>query len=322
MRQAAPAARVDRMRDLSGLGLFIGGACLASLAVGLRVELVDPRYDARIDRERPDVLQSPGIDLMQMAALQHPLAFADFFWLSIVQEIGRTAEGHTPDPDRLLRWSQIATDLDPWYVTVYYATAVNLTVYNRNADKSDRLLNKGTEHIPKEWKLPFLLGYNDYFIRGDAEAASKHWQHAATLPRRPRFLLSLSARARYQAGDERGAIGILEDMIPHLTGPAQEDAILRLKAFRSEPILAAYDAACRAHQAATGETPDPKALHADGKVDAPPKDLYGADIYFDEGCIARTEYIKIREEEAKDNVGSQSPTSPMTDDLDIQIIQP
>ena len=288
-------------RHLLASGLALG---LIALAAADRQWLVDSYYRARaVDRPLTE-LESPGPAAVQVAAFQHPLAAADLFWLGMVQEIGVAVAGGTPSYQMLRRWAHIATDLDRRYLTIYYAVAVNLTVYARDADASDELLVKGMTNIPDTWQLPFLLGYNAYFMHGDSEGAARHWLKAAESPRHPRFLVALAARAKYQAGDQFGAVALLEEMIPHMEGPAREDAELRLKAFRSEPILIAYDEACRRYREAHGALPpDAATLRAEGLVDLPPEDLYGAAIELDGDCRARTKYIKVREDEAAQRVG-------------------
>ena len=80
---------------------------------------------------------------------------------------------------------------------------------------------------------------------------------------------------------------------------------IRLRLFDSEDILRKYDAACVAYEAEHKKLPDPKELYQQGVVDAPPVDLFDKPIYFDANCRARTEMISVREDEAKERIGSQ-----------------
>jgi hypothetical protein len=177
---------------------------------------------------------------------------------------------------------------------------VQLTVYARDAAASDRLLRKGRGHLPDAWPLPFLLGYNAYFLHGDALAAAEHWREAAGLPDAPRFVPSLAARAQAQAGDTLGAEAMLLELIEAgaLEGPQLEDAEIRLKILRSEPILRAYDEACQRVRAREGRLPSARELFERGEVPHPPKELLDQDIVLDDGCRARSEYIRVRDDEA------------------------
>ncbi len=280
----------------------MGGLFAASTA--LRLSSVDAHHKERQTVVDTDTLKSPGPQLLNLVAFEHSLGAADVVWLGVVQEIGKAMQGGRTNDNRLIRWSHVATDLDPHYFTVYYAVAINLSAYSMNADASDELLERGRRHLPDAWQLPFMQGYNAYFIRADALSAAELWRDTALIPGSPRFVLSLSSRARYQTGDRVGAEAMLEEMLPYLSGPARDDANLRLKAFRSEPILAAYDHACLQFRERHGMVPDAPTLQREGYVDLPPKDLYGDPISLDSNCRARTKTITIREDEAKKNLGN------------------
>lgn len=276
-----------------------------SAALCLRLMGLDAASGGRVaafEASKKRVSASP--EALGVLSAEHALAAADAVWLTIVQEFGKAIERKPIDDEAVYRWARVATDLDPLYLTVYYAVSVNLTVYARRVDESDALLEKGRAHVPSAWQLPFMMGYNAYFIRGDATAAYRHWLEASQLERAPPFLLSLASRARYQAGDANGAQQMLLDMMPHLPGPARQDAEMRLKAFRSEPILSAYDSACQAYLLAHGVLPSSaEQLREQGLVDPPPFDLFKQPIVLDENCRARTKFILVREDEAKKNLG-------------------
>ncbi|MEO1334948.1 MAG: hypothetical protein AAFV29_04870, partial [Myxococcota bacterium] len=122
----------------------------------------------------------------------------------------------------------------------------------------------------------------------------------------PRFVPSLAARSRFQAGDEDEAESILLTMIEHLDGQHREDALTRLKIIRSEPILRDYDDGCRRFFEDRGQMPmNAQELLMSGYVKYPPKDLFDKPIDIDEQCRARTEVIHVREDEAVKRAGSQ-----------------
>jgi hypothetical protein len=287
---------------LAGLGVTL---TLLASASGLRLSYLDEAQLRReLDERVGDALISPGPAVLQAASLQHSLAMSDLFWLGIVQTFARPELGDVGF-DRIERWAEIVTDLDPSFFVAYHASAIHLTVYGARADASDRLLLKGREHLPTAWQLPFLLGYNAYFLHGDALEASEHWATSASLPDVPRFVPSLAARARFQAGDPLAAEQLLVDMLEWLPdGPHRDDAVIRLKMLRSEPILTLYDQACaRWRLEQNGSVPSAEELFEKGLVKAPPRDLLDAKIVLDENCRARTEVIRVREDEASKRIG-------------------
>lgn len=309
---AAPRASNPMLR----LPLLI--AALA-LSAGLRAWLLDPAFDARrVHAVDQDSLKSPGPSLLRLVTLEHRLGAADITWMAIVQEIGRARQ--LPDAvwDRVERWSSIATDLDPRYFTVYHSVAVNLSVWARRAEASDRVSLRGVAALPDRWELRLVLGFNAYFMRGDAALGSDYIAEASRLPGAPPYLASLAGRMRYQSGDEFGAIRLLESMIEALDGRAREEAETRLAILRTEPVLQAYDAACKQYRAQVGQVPTVSQLRESGLVNAPDSDALGNKIELDADCIARTSLIGTREFEAMKRVGSFARTATKTDES-IQI---
>lgn len=275
-----------------------------SVALALRVVGLDPAFQRSraLAANEADFIRSPGAPLLQLVAFEHRLGWADLVWLSMVQETGK----ESPSWNRVVRWTEVGTDLDPLHYTIYHSAAIQLTLYGRRIAEADALLQKGWAVLPARWELPMLLGYIAYFIRGDAFAGSEFMHAAAEVQDSPPFLAALSGRMRYHAGDAEGAIAMLEDMLPALEGPARRDAEERISMLRSEPILSEYDRACEVERSATGQIPAPSALYSSGRVSSPPVDLLGGDIELDSNCIARTEMIRVREFEAvRNTMGSQ-----------------
>jgi hypothetical protein len=294
-----------------GRSLLIVAVILAAYAgtLVLRIAVVDRQAAARESVRLPEEsLKSPGGPVAKLLALEHGPAVGDLIWLGLIQELSKKpTERDEASWDRVERLADLATDFDDRYFVIYYASAVQLTSWGHRGDRSDRLLRKGEMHLPDRWEFPLLLGYNAYFIRGDAIGAATEWQRGLTKPDPPRFFPSLVARARFQGGDEQGAIAVLEAMIEFLDGPHRDDAVNRLKILKSEPVLRRYDEACLAYQAKHGSIPvSGRQLFDEHWVADPPVDLFDKAITIDEKCRARTEFIFVREDEAKARVGSQA----------------
>lgn len=286
------------------LSVALAGASAAVRNYALDGLALERRNQLRLDE---DVLRSPGPAVLKIVSMEHAPAWADIFWLQIVQELGKPVEGEQASYDRLQRWADIAVDLDEKYFTVYWASAINLICYAKRAESAESLLHKGRANLPDRWEFPFLLGYGEFFLRGDPEAAALWWEVAVPLPDSPRFMPSLIARSRKFSGDERGAIEMLEMMLDTLEGPQREDAEMRLKILRSEIILGLYDTACQKFVAERGRNPvDGAELFNEKYVSTPPFDLFEKSIRIDGNCRARTEIIVTRDDEAQKMVGSQS----------------
>lgn len=282
------------------------GAYLASLAI--RVELVDPQSGARrLQKVDRSFLASPGPAVLHAASFGHALAFADILWLAVVQELGKAPAADSPAWDRVERWSHIATDLDARYFNPYHASAIQLAIYGKRVEASDKLLLKGWKAMPREWQFPFTLGYNAYFIRADPSLAADYMLAASQIAGAPSYLPALVGRMRYHAGDEGGALALLEMLIPTLEGPAQRDAEERLAMLKSERTLQKYDEACQRYRAEHGVLPtDAEALRQWAGIPETPYDELGYPIELHDDCVSLTKIIRVREAKAKERVGSEA----------------
>jgi len=291
---------------------YLSFAVLAFASLGLRLFFVDPAAELRfrLQQVSPQALKSPGPVVLGLTSFEHRVALADLVWLDIVQVFGMKDQTLWRHVDRQ---AEIATDLDPRYFTVYHSVGVVLAVWGKMVDAADRILRKGEAALPDRWELPLLLGYNAYFIRGDAVAAAEHTRRAAALPGVPRFVGALAGRMRSHGGGAAEGIALLDELIPELTGPAKQDAVERRALLLSDRILLQYDSACAAFRLATGDRrpPDPKQLYYMRLTNDPPQDLLGADVALDGDCIARTSLMTVREFEAKRRVGKEAvPSTP------------
>ena len=276
-------------------------------AASMRLMLLDQQHADRQTRQiDEDVLSSPGPAVLNIVALEHPHGWSDLVWLTLVQELGRGDQTTRAAWDRVWRWADIATDLDAKYFSVYYASAVQLSAYGRLTKESDYIAEKGYRHLNDKFALPMLVGYNAYFLRGDAERASDFFLEASRVKGAPNFLAALAGRVRFHAGDERGAIALLEIFVEQTVGPQREDALFRLKSLRSEQRLDLFDVACQQFVERTGAHPTTgEQLVQAGLLDAPPFDEHESPITFDgQSCEALTKKIKIRERTARDRMGS------------------
>lgn len=254
----------------------------------------------------------PG-PLADFMSVEQGPAFADLMWLQVVQEVG--AHQRTEIDYRTLEtWMQAATDFDPRYENVYYTGGVFLSSLAYDAEASNRLLEKGLEHLPRTWQLWMLLGFNKYFIQGDGVGASRAWAEAGKLEGSPPWLTALAARSLYQAGETQAAMEGLQSLVDLLPeGRRKEMAAQRLEAMRNEQFLVRLDAACDRFRRRAGRMPQgPGELRQAGLWDGPDRDLLGGELSFELApvdtstrCVTRSTEVLLREFEAADRLGSQ-----------------
>lgn len=168
--------------------------------------------DHRIDRSASQIeelAQLPRGEYLKPALLGYQHLGADVLWLRLLQVLGK--KKNTADEyDWIYHAMDVITTLDPHYDYVYYVGGVVLTNLANRVDLSNRLLEKGFKENPTVWNIPFLLGYNHYFILGDVTKAAEYIAAAARLPGGPAYLPGLATRMYAEANNPDTALQFLE----------------------------------------------------------------------------------------------------------------
>lgn len=150
----------------------------------------------------------PSGDYLRMASLGYRELAADLLWLQAIQVMGERKlseeAGHW-----LYHTLDRITTLDPKFVRAYEAGGHALCTLVVLPEQSIRLLEKGMQHNPQEWKLPFLLGINYYFELADDEKAAEAMARASRLPGAPESLARLAAKLFVSAKSPQQAVELL-----------------------------------------------------------------------------------------------------------------
>jgi tetratricopeptide (TPR) repeat protein len=152
----------------------------------------------------------PRPEAARATALGFDAVLSDYYWLRAVQIVGAAArpEDHAPLLGRLI---DVVTTLDPWVGHPYRFAAVWLVDSQESVREANRLLQRGIEHHPEDWRQPFYLGFNHYYHLGENDAAADAMERAAALEGSPRYLPRLVARLRAgSAGLETAAAFLTE----------------------------------------------------------------------------------------------------------------
>jgi tetratricopeptide (TPR) repeat protein len=192
-----------RMSALVATGLL--------LVVGLRL------LQVRIDTQRavtPKVqrfMYLPQGEYLRGAVLGYEQVVADLLWIQAIQAMGErkvTEEaGHW-----IYRALDVITTLDPKFVRVYEAGGIALVTLVVLPEESNRILEKGIQHNPDVWTLPYLLGFNYYFELHDDAKAADYIARASRLPGAPEYLAGLATRLYISAREPQVAIDFLVRM--------------------------------------------------------------------------------------------------------------
>ncbi len=165
--------------------------CCAFITIGLFALIaLQQTLDQRLDRDVTrieELAQLPRGEYLKPMLLGYQHVGADLLWLQLLQVLGKkktTADEY----EWIYHALDVITTLDPQYDYAYYVGGVVLTNLANRTDLSNRLLEKGFAANPTIWNLPFLLGYNYYFILGDAAKGAEYMAAAAKLPGGPSYL--------------------------------------------------------------------------------------------------------------------------------------
>ena len=198
------------------------------LALTLVVEL-QHRLDLRVNRTAAQIEQlaflPPG-EYLKPAMLGYHHLGADLLWLRMLQVLGKKTNTAS-EYDWLYHALDVITTLDPQYAYAYYAGGVVLTSLGERVDLSNQLLEKGFKNNPGAWDLPFLLGYNHYFVLGDAAKAAEYTAAAARLPGGPAYLPGLASRMYAEANNPDVALQFLETLWQETEDQGMRDALAK-----------------------------------------------------------------------------------------------
>ncbi len=194
-------------RRLTYSALFVVMAILIGFLTYLQQDL-DRRSD-RMAGTIEDLAQLPRGEVLRPALLGYHHLGADILWLRMLQVLGKK-HNSVDEHVWLYHAMDVITTLDPLYAYVYYVGGVVLTELAGRVDLSNQLLEKGHAANPNEWNLPFLLGYNYYFVLNQPAKGADYISRAAKIPGGPGFLPGLATRMYAESGNPDVALQFLE----------------------------------------------------------------------------------------------------------------
>jgi tetratricopeptide (TPR) repeat protein len=216
--------------------VLLGVAGILLLAgVGFLQGELDLRQD-RIAVQIEGLAQLPKGEYLKPALLGYHHLGADILWLRLVQVIGKKRNSED-EYEWMYHALDVITTLDPQYAYAYYAGGVILGDLANRPDLSNRLLEKGVNANPEVWNIPFLLGYNYYFLLGDPAKGAEYIMKAASLPDGPSYLPGLATRMAAEAGSPETALAFLEARLRETQDPEMREVL----AYRMKEVIIERD---------------------------------------------------------------------------------
>jgi tetratricopeptide (TPR) repeat protein len=258
---------------------MVGFLLLAS--VGWLQGELDLRQDRTITQIE-NLAQLPKGEYLKPALLGYHHLGADILWLRLVQVVGKKRNS-ADEYEWIYHALDVLTTLDPQYAYAYYAGGVILGDLANRPDLSIRLLERGVEANPDVWNIPFLLGYNYYFLLGDPAKGAEYIMQAARLPDGPSYLPGLATRMAAEAGNPETALAFLEARLLETQDPEMREVLAyRMKEVIIERDLRLLENAVEAywtqHQAPLARLAD---LVAAGALPNLPQEPFGGDYRLD-----------------------------------------
>jgi len=214
--------------------LGMGGILLLASVGWLQGEL-DLRQDRTVVQIE-DLAQLPKGEYLKPALLGYHHLGADILWLRLLQVVGKKRNS-ADEYEWIYHALDVITTLDPQYAYAYYVGGNILGDLANRSDLSNRLLEKGVKANPEVWYIPFLIGYNYYFLLGDPAKGAEYIMQAARLPDGPAYLPGLATRMAAEAGNPDTALALLEARLTDTQDPEMREIL----AYRIKEVIIERD---------------------------------------------------------------------------------
>lgn len=194
---------------------------LLMCAILIRTEILISSVKTEIPQEG---FTLPRYELARASSIGYSEIIGDFYWLKAIQYFGEKANHITEKLRHLYPLINLITDISPLFEYVYRFGGVTLSLLDTNGDLSEKILIKGIKNNINNWKIPYLLGYIEYYVLHNPRLAAVYYNLAGQIAIRTgetemRWLLNLSEKLLYDAENTDIVIPILEKLYYEETDP-------------------------------------------------------------------------------------------------------
>lgn len=268
-------------RSSASLVIFCAFTIIGFIALIALQRALDQRLDHDVTRIE-ELAQLPRGEYLKPMLLGYQHLGADLLWLRLLQVLGKK-KTTVDEYEWIYHTLDVVTTLDPQYDYAYYVGGVALTNLANRVDLSNRLLAKGHTANPIVWNLPFLLGYNYYFILGNAAKGAEYMAAAAKLPGGPNYLPGLASRMYAEASSPEVALQLLKALW-HQTQDQEMRQVLenRAKEIIIERDIQSLESAREVYREKHGRLPKVLSdLVASGEISQVPNEPFGGTYSLD-----------------------------------------
>jgi hypothetical protein len=211
------------VKSSAGQGRGFPGKALVVLALFCAAGLTDAVHARIPPTTQADLGEAfvPNPTIAKVASLGFDAVIADYYWLTAVQAIGGDTVISHELGVHLGKLIDLVTTLDPWVDHPYRFAGIWLTESEENVRTANRLLRRGIEYHPDDWRTRFYLGFNHFFYLMENDEAADIIEAASGLPGAPPYFPRLVARLRSSEQD----LEVTETFLIQLITGAKDEVI-------------------------------------------------------------------------------------------------
>lgn len=145
---------------------------------------------------------------LRIATLNLDSIAADIMWVRFIQNLPDT-HAEPAEGEWLAHQLTSVVDLDPNFRSAYLNGTVLLDVLADQPCEALRILERGIERFPLDWRMRFQAGFICFSEVSDSECAVRNLRAAAASPESPRWLPGLVGRLLVESSQTDAAIEYL-----------------------------------------------------------------------------------------------------------------
>jgi len=159
----------------------------------------------------------PSIQALQLVSLNYNNLAADYYWLRSISHFG-TAKMHELSYPNLGAFLERVVHLDPYFESGYFLAGTALTIGEKaQLNKAIELLEFGRDYCPNDFRIPYLLGFIQYFYERDYAEAARSLGQAAQLPGCPRHIGKFATRLAAESAQPEIGLALVTELLETIT---------------------------------------------------------------------------------------------------------
>lgn len=205
---------------------------LTAFAIVVLVALTASYSRATLDRlsEMPgesELLYLPSGKHLRLASLGHTGLMADVMYLWAIQYYSNYDRANRKQYVEHI-FTNVITELDPNYIDAYWLGSLILILELQDLDAGLALLERGAQHNPDSWLLPYLAGWECYHAKRIA-CAEDYFRRASAVSAAPTAVKRMHAGVLGKRGGIEDALEVWEEILEDSASDALSIRIARRK---------------------------------------------------------------------------------------------